>query len=182
MKYAKVRYIWPAAITISMGLVQSLSRSAEQSPHQESGEEVSIQLVKYSQLVSAIKSLAGKVIVVDVWADFCIPCKKEFPNLVQLHRRYAKDGLSCISVSVDEPQRKDAALKFLRAQHATFANYLLDEEPTVWQEKWDLKGVPAVFVFDRQGKLARKFDDDDPDHQFTYADVEKLAQKLLQSR
>jgi thiol-disulfide isomerase/thioredoxin len=145
-------------------------------------EKVTLQVAKYPELIGAIKALRGKVVVVDVWADFCLPCKQEFPNLVRMHRHYAAAGLACVSVTIDEAERKQAALKFLESQHATFANYLLNEDPSVWQEKWDIKGVPVVFVFDRQGKLARKFDDDDPDHQFTYADVEKLARELLERK
>jgi hypothetical protein len=87
-----------------------------------------------------------------------------------------------MSVTIDELDRKDAALAFLRSKRATFPNFLLDEDASLWQVKWDLKGVPAVFVFDRDGKRAAKFDGDDPDNQFTYADVEALVKKLLQAR
>ncbi len=148
----------------------------------QAGTAVELQVVKYSELIAAIKQLRGKVVVVDVWADFCIPCKEEFPNLVRMHRHYAANGLACVSVTVDPLKSKDAALAFLKAKGATFANYLLDEAPSVWQEKWNLNGVPAVFVFGRDGKLARKFDSDDPDHPFTYADVEKLVRELLAAR
>ena len=64
-----------------------------------------------------------------------------------MHRRYAADGLVCMSVSVDEEANKPKALKFLVAQKATFANYWMDEKWDVWQEKWGLKAPPAVFVF-----------------------------------
>ena len=96
-----------------------------------------------------------------------------------MHKHYGKDGVVCMSVTTDEPERKDAALKFLKSKGATFPNYLLDENASLWQEKWTLKAVPAVFVFNREGKRAAKFDNDDPDKQFTYADVEKLVRDLL---
>src|SRR5262245_33375398 len=96
-----------------------------------------------------------------------------------MHERYAKDGLVCMSVSVDELDRKGAALKFLREKKATFPNFLLDEAVAKWSERWSINGPPAVLVYDRQGNLARKFDNNDPDKQFTYKDVEKLAKELL---
>jgi thiol-disulfide isomerase/thioredoxin len=140
---------------------------------------VDLRVVKYDALTDAIKAQKGKVVVVDVWAEFCSPCKKEFPNLVALHQRYAKDGLVCISVTVDAPGRRDDALKFLTKTNATFANFLIDEKPDVWQDKWKLYGPPAVFVFGRDGRRAAKYDSNDPDQHYTYDDVEKLVKDLL---
>ena len=96
-----------------------------------------------------------------------------------MQRRYSRDGVVCLSVSVDEPARRPAALAFLKTQGATFANYLLNEDPSVWQEKFDVNGPPAVFVFGRDGKQAGKFDHNDPDRSYTYDDVESLVRQLL---
>jgi len=96
-----------------------------------------------------------------------------------MHERYAKQNVVFISVSVDDVKQADEALDFLKKQKATFANYLLNEDGDLWQEKWNIKGPPAVFVFDQEGKRAGKFDNDDPDKQYTYADVEKLVKALL---
>jgi thiol-disulfide isomerase/thioredoxin len=152
--------------------------SSQTARAQQPASAIELKVVKYADLVATVKAQHGKVVVVDVWGTFCVPCKKEFPRLVQLHQQYAKDGLVCMSVTVDTPDKQEAALNFLKAKGATFANYLLNEEAEVWQSKWKLKGVPAVFVFDREGKLAMKYDNDD-DHQFTYDDVEQLVKKLL---
>ena len=99
-----------------------------------------------------------------------------------MHERYAKDGLVCMSVTVDELDRKDAALSFLKKQNAAFANYLLDEQPEVWGEKWGITAPPAVFVVDRDGKRAAKFDTNDADKPFTYDDVEKVVKPLLANK
>jgi hypothetical protein len=96
-----------------------------------------------------------------------------------MHERYAGEGLVCMSVSIDPPEDKASALAFLTRQKAAFANYLLEEEAELWQGKWKIKAPPAVFVFDRQGRRAGKFDSDDPDKDFTYNDVDKLVQGLL---
>src|SRR5262245_58454037 len=101
-------------------------------------DKVELRPVRYDGLTDVLKQNRGKVIVVDFWADFCIPCKREFPHLVALHQKYAKDGFVAVSVSLDDPTDDDAkakALKFLQAQKATFTNLLLDEKPEVWQAK-----------------------------------------------
>jgi len=91
-----------------------------------------------------------------------------------MHEKYAKMGLVCMSVSVDQVEDHAGALKFLKKQKATFANYLLDEPIKVFQDYFDMGGVPAVRVFDRSGKMVGRFDD--------YDDVEKLVVKLLESK
>jgi thiol-disulfide isomerase/thioredoxin len=148
---------------------------------------VELKVVKYADLIAAVRAQVGKVVVVDIWGEFCIPCKKEFPHLVDLHRRLADKGLVCMSVTIDpnEPQKQAAALKFLQKVGATFPNFLLDENQKVWQSKWDITAVPAVFVFDRKGRRVAKFDNEDTDkpEPFTYQkDIEPLVEKLVNER
>jgi thiol-disulfide isomerase/thioredoxin len=141
---------------------------------------VDLKNVRYDQLVAAIKEQQGKVVVVDFWADFCVPCKKEFPHLVELHQKYGGQGLVAISVTLDDPTDEAArarALKFLRARGAAFANYQLDEKSETWQQKLKIDGPPLVVVFDKKGDKAKEFKDE-----VNYAEIEKLAAKLLQEK
>lgn len=143
--------------------------------------EVTLEVLKLDDILARIAQQKGKIVVLDTWATWCVPCVREFPELVKLHERHAKDGVVCMSVTIDEVKKKDAVLKFLKDKNAAFANFLVDApaDDEVWQNKWNVKGVPIVLVFDRSGKLAKKLDNDDPDNQFTYKDVEKVVQGLL---
>ena len=141
--------------------------------------QVQLRAVSYRELGDIVKAQRGKVVVVDVWADFCLPCKREFPNLVRLHEQYAADGLVCLSASVDDASKQDAALAFLVRQKATFGNYRLTDKQEVWQKAWKIGGPPAVFVFDRAGKRAARFDSEDEKKPFTYEEVEAVVRKLL---
>src|SRR5262249_9353194 len=132
---------------------------------QESAPKVDLKVVKYAELGGIVRGLKGKVVVVDFWGTFCLPCKREFPLLVKMHNKYAKDGLDAVSVAVDplEPGEEDAVktavMRFLQTQNATFTNVLLDEKPEVWQDKLHNPEVPIVFVFNRAGKVAKKYTD-----------------------
>jgi thiol-disulfide isomerase/thioredoxin len=164
-----------------LGCKESEQKAASGNTSAPSGKAeptISLQVVKYPELQQAIQAQRGQVVVLDVWATWCGPCKKEFPHLVELHQRYGNDGVVCMSVSLDEPKQRDTVLAFLKSHKAAFPNYLLDEGEAGW-DKLALKGIPAVFVYDRAGQLARKFTNDDPDNQFTYADVEKFVQDLI---
>lgn len=143
------------------------------------GEEVTLTPGKLADLEKFVATHKGKVVVVDFWADYCVPCKKEFPNLVRLHQERAKDGLVCASVTVDEPEDREKALAFLKRQNATFFNMAFDEKYEVWQDKFGVAAVPMVLVYGKDGKLAKAFSVDDPKNQFQYSDVEKMIDTLL---
>ena len=100
-----------------------------------SQDAVRLDLVTYKQLGNEIKKLQGKVVLVDFWADFCRPCKEKFPHVLALHRKYAKDGLAVVSVSIDDvadPDVRERVKLFLQQQSSTCKNLLLAEKPEVW--------------------------------------------------
>jgi hypothetical protein len=96
-----------------------------------------------------------------------------------MHHKYAKDGLVCISVSVDEAENGQKTLAFLNKQGATFTNYLVDEPTEVWQKRLDVGFPPSVIVIDRDGKRVKRFTADET---FTYEDVEKVVAPLLKQK
>lgn len=141
------------------------------------GHASRVQVVKYDDLTDSIRKLKGKVVVVDFWADYCPPCKREFPRLVAMHTKFAAEGLAAVSVSLDDPAEAGTTAKvqrFLDARNATFANYVLDERPAVWQAKLKVDGPPVVYVFNRKGELEQKFADE-----IDYNKIESLVATLL---
>ena len=123
----------------------------------------------------------GKIVVVDFWSTSCLPCKKEFPNLVKLDRDYP-DDVVCVGVNLDyagirsKPPEyyRPRVEKFLKEQEASFRNYLSTTEAFEFLEQIDVASMPAVFVYDGAGKLAKRFDssllEEGEDEPFTYAD------------
>lgn len=139
---------------------------------------VELHEVTLAKLNETIKAQKGKVVVVDVWATFCEPCKKEFPHFVELYKKHSPQDLACISVSVDDPDAKARALEFLKKQEATTTNFLTEYDAL--QKDWIFSGVPVVRVYAPSGAVAQQFANDNPDKEaFTYTDVEKVVQKLL---
>lgn len=94
-----------------------------------------------------------------------------------MHKKLNPMDFAAISVDLDDAADKetqDKVLGFLRTQGATFLNLVLDEKQEVWQEKLKFDGPPCVYVFDRQGQIARQFKDE-----VNHSDVEKLVNDLL---
>lgn len=97
-----------------------------------------------------------------------------------MQKKHAQDGLVAMSVNLDDPEDKKVMTKvhdFLKEQKAAFPNFVLKEASEVWQEKLGIAGPPVVFVFGRDGKLAKKFDEG-----VDYKEVEKTATELLKKK
>jgi thiol-disulfide isomerase/thioredoxin len=104
-----------------------------------------------------IEAERGRVVVVNFWATWCEPCREEFPDLIELDRRYRSRGLTFLSVSLDDPEVRDTQVKqFLTEQKPSFAVFLKtagDPDPFITGVDPAWSGVlPATFIYDRQGQ------------------------------
>jgi len=147
-------------------------------------DEVTFKPIKFDAFQSRLSQNPSKArfTIVDAWASNCHPCKENFPHLVQMHEKYGKQGLAVMSVSLDDPDDKKAlksAETFLKEKKATFPNFYINEENNAGYERFDIGAIPAVFLYGPDGKEVRRFTMDDPDHQFTYDDVEKTVVAAL---
>lgn len=95
-----------------------------------------------------MKSLRGKVVLVNFWATWCPPCRKEIPDLENLYGQFKGQGLVVLGIS-DEAEKKvqDFALK-----HSVTYPILLDPGRKV-NTQFSVKGIPMSFLYDRNGKL-----------------------------
>jgi thiol-disulfide isomerase/thioredoxin len=145
---------------------------------------VALQEMKYDDLGKLIRSHKGKVIVVDFWADYCVPCKKAFPHLVEMHNKFDKKKVAIISVTVDPredadqiAEKRKAIVRFLEKNKATMTNVWLDEPAAVWQEKTGINAVPFMYVFDKDNRFIKKLDGDEYNPTVAENLVEELAKK-----
>jgi peroxiredoxin len=97
-----------------------------------------------------LSSLRGKVVLVNFWATWCPPCRKEMPDLDTLAHRFAKQGLIVLSLSDEDDHAKVAAYV---SSHNINYPILLDLDGTT-AKKFHVEGIPKTFIFDRSGKVA----------------------------
>ena len=93
----------------------------------------------------------GKVVYLDFWASWCVPCRHSFPWMNKMHRQLSDKGLVIIAVNLDE-ERKEADA-FLKVIPADF-KIIYDPEGEL-ATKHKVKGMPSAYVFDRSGKLVK---------------------------
>jgi peroxiredoxin len=96
----------------------------------------------------SLQGLHGKVVLVNFWATWCPPCRKEMPDLEMLYKQFKDQGLLILAIS-DEDISK---VKPFIAEHNTTYPVLLDPESNV-HKLFVVEGIPKSFLYDRDGKL-----------------------------
>jgi peroxiredoxin len=109
----------------------------------------------------SMKDLHGKVVLVNFWATWCPPCRKEMPSLQQLYTRFKDQGLVILAIS-DEQFNK--VQPFVSKININFP-VLLDPNEIV-HHQFNIEGIPKTFVYDREGKLVAQSIDMRTDKQF----------------
>jgi thiol-disulfide isomerase/thioredoxin len=99
-----------------------------------------------------LEQYRGKVVVVDFWASWCVPCRRSFPWMNEMQARYADDGLVVVAVNVDRDRA--AAEKFLAEVPADFRIHY-DNEGAV-AEAFGVEAMPSSFVIGRDGEIVAR--------------------------
>lgn len=168
---------WTTVFCSTLLILSSACQSSEStdlteaaSPSQASNESVSsvpLEIGDWRRVEELIREHAGQIVVVDLWSTSCPPCIQEFPDFVALQQRFP-ESVVCISFNCDyfggkrhppesfRPQVK----QFLTKQRAHFPNILSNVAAEEFFPSIELASMPVTYVFDRQGKVAKRFDND----------------------
>lgn len=92
----------------------------------------------------------GKVVVVDFWATWCPPCRKEIPEYVALQEKYRERGLVILGFSLDELPAAEVK-NFGQGMKVNYPLLLADS--TTAESFGDIQGLPTAFVIDREGNI-----------------------------
>ena len=106
---------------------------------------------------TVVKTLAdyrGQVVLLNLWATWCGPCRVEMPSIEALHRDYGPKGLKVVAVSIDQPGAEEAIRAFLLERGLTFE--VLYESSGEIQRTYQTSGVPETFLIGRDGVIRKK--------------------------
>ncbi len=95
-----------------------------------------------------LRQLRGKVVLVNFWATWCPPCRREMPDLNALYKQFKDRGFVVLAISDEKPK----AVRSFLAKHKVTYPILLDPEDRVHKE-FDVIGIPKSYLYDRDGKL-----------------------------
>jgi thiol-disulfide isomerase/thioredoxin len=104
-----------------------------------------------------LSSYAGKVLVVNLWATWCGPCRLEIPELVQLYKEFRSQGLEVVGLSTENPEASAEAVKRFIQDYDV--NYRIgwataDVAITLMQGR---EAIPQSFVISRSGRVVKRF-------------------------
>jgi thiol-disulfide isomerase/thioredoxin len=97
----------------------------------------------------------GKVLVLDFYATWCIPCRESVPHLIGLQKQYEEQGLRVVGLNVGGPQDEQEVPAFAKEFGIQYTLAKPDEELVSFLLS-DIDAIPQTFVFDRQGKLVER--------------------------
>lgn len=99
---------------------------------------------------TSLSAMRGRVVIVNFWASWCSPCRRELPKLDALHREWRSQGASVLAVSIDDDARN--AGRFVRSGRLSMP--IACDGPQGLARQLNLRHVPATIVLDRDGRIA----------------------------
>ena len=122
----------------------------------EAQSKIKVETLDKKKIADLIHERNGKILFLNLWATWCVPCREEFPDIVKLVQQYGNKNVEFVGLSIDYPEEiKSKILPFLKKNKANFKNYVNgirgDEELiNLLEEKWN-GALPATFIYDAEG-------------------------------
>lgn len=151
----------------------------------DAGAASDVQFATWQEIEQTVTS-TGQITVVDLWSLSCEPCLKEFPGLVRLHEEFG-DSVRCVSVDIDFDGRKSRppeyyqqrVADFVKGVGADFTTFISKTPSDEVYAATQLDSIPAVLIYDADGKIVRVFVDAGETIGFSYdKDIIPLVTKL----
>lgn len=141
--------------TIRVDSLQVLAPSlAEREAAKLAGQTVDLTLKDLSGVEQSLQSLKGRIVVVNFWATYCIPCRKEMPDLAAIQNEFAPLGVQVIGVSTDDVEDRSKVLQFVRETKVNFPIWVGGS--TEHMVRFGLgAALPGTVIIDRDGKITK---------------------------
>ena len=115
-----------------------------------------ISLMDTEGKIRKLSSLKGKVVLIDFWASWCGPCRKENPHVVAMYGKYKDKGFEIYSVSLDKD--RESWLKAIAKDNLTWPNHVSDLK--YWKSEgaaaYGVTAIPFTVLVDKKGKIVAK--------------------------
>ena len=101
----------------------------------------------------SLESLSGKLLLIDIWGTWCVPCIEEMPNIEALQKQYAhRDDVHIMSIACDK--KRERWISFLGKHPTTWHQYLVTPEgDEVLNTAYHVVGIPRFIIVGRDGRI-----------------------------
>jgi thiol-disulfide isomerase/thioredoxin len=99
----------------------------------------------------SLTDLRGKVVLINFWATWCIPCRKEIPELIEINNEMDPDGFELLGISVDAASDIQRVDMFINDQNINYINILDDGRLT--RQFGNIRAIPTTLIIDKEGTV-----------------------------
>ena len=146
---------------------------AEQEASNAVGKEKELTLKDLSGTEQNLSSFKGRIVILNFWATYCIPCRKEMPDLAAIQNEYAAQGVQVIGASVDDPDDRLKVLKFIKETKVNFPIWM-DATVTDMMKFGLGTALPGTVVIGKDGRIVKMISG-----VFNTAELKKQIEALL---
>lgn len=141
--------------TVRVDSLQVLALSlAEREAAKLTGQTVDLTLKDLSGVEQNLQSLKGRIVVLNFWATYCVPCRKEMPDLAVIQNEFAALGVQVVGVSTDDLEDRSKVLQFVKETKVNFPIWVGGS--TEHMVRFGLgAALPGTVVINREGKIAK---------------------------
>lgn len=157
------RFIWMSITVLAIAAIvfilrngntaEGSSLSANHSPEGIAPAAPEFRLPSIDGHSVSLSDFHGKVVILDFWATWCPPCRREIPDFIALQSQYAGQGLQIVGVALDEP---DKVKGFAQSWGMNYPVLLGDN--AIANLYGGISGIPTTFLIDRTGKIAGRYE------------------------
>lgn len=143
IKFCSIIVLLFAACSITMAQHKSKLQPGELSPD-----------FKYEDAEGKLHSLAelkGKYVLIDFWASYCQPCKQEVPYWKELIRKFEKENIAFVTISID--YSREAWLEALKKEELECLNLIVDYDDISFAIAYNVETIPRYILLDKEGKI-----------------------------
>lgn len=140
---------------IRVDTLQVLAPSpAEREAAKLHGQQIDLTLKDLSGIEQSLTTLKGRVVILNFWATYCIPCRKEMPDLAAIQNEFGALGVQVIGVSTDEPESRNKVVQFVKQTKINFPIWVGGS--TDHMMRFGLGGaLPGTVVIGRDGRVKK---------------------------
>lgn len=127
---------------------------AEQQASQSVGRQVDLTLKDLSGVEQSLTALKGRIVILNFWATYCIPCRKEMPDLAKIQNEFAPFGVQVIGVNTDDEEDRKKVLQFVKETKINFPVWVDGDMELMM--RFGLGGaLPGTVVIGRDGRVTK---------------------------
>ena len=141
-------------------------------------ENLEVSEITIDELNYIINNREGRVLLINIWASWCIPCKEEFPDLIKISNEYS-EKIELVGISIDYPDEVELKiLPFLNEFQPCFINYVnvendIEKFINNLNPEWS-GAIPATFFYDLDGKQFLFYEG-----KMSFKEIENEALKMI---